>query len=202
MWPRDEDGNWEGGDGCSTVPSIVVELTWEELVYLESVAKNFKGQKSCGQFKSAWTLFLHLPGCYSRGDACGATSAPYPSHRRMAGVPVLVEEGRCARRSCCRGKLSRGRRTPSCQGSEPSAAFPSVGQRLPPPSLWSEQNWYWSALRVLKSPTEISSSLFKSGSSSLKTEKGINMSWAIRSPCRCRMVQSLCRSLSKAGSQK
>ena len=60
MWPpRDEDGIWDpGGDGCSNVPSIVVELTWEELVYLESVAKNFKGQKSCGQFKSAWILSL------------------------------------------------------------------------------------------------------------------------------------------------
>ena len=202
MWPRDEDGNWDGGDGCSTVPSIVVELTWEELVYLESVAKNFWSKKAVVSSSLPYSFFIIIPGCYSRGDACGAASAPYPVHLRMAGVPVLAEEGRCARRSCCPGKSSRGRRTPSCQGSEPSAASPSVGQRLPPPSLWSEQNWYWSALRVLKSPTEISSSLFKSGSSSLKTEKGINMSWAIRSPCRCRMVQSLCRSLSKAGSQK
>ena len=46
MWPRDDDGSWEGGDGCSTVPSIVVELTWEKWVYLWSVPKNFKGIKT------------------------------------------------------------------------------------------------------------------------------------------------------------
>ena len=42
VWPREDDGK-DGGGGCSTVPSIVVELTCEELVYLESVAKNFWG---------------------------------------------------------------------------------------------------------------------------------------------------------------
>ena len=57
MWPRDEDGNWDGGDGCSTVPSIVVELTWEELVYLESVAKNFRGKKAAVSSTPGHTLF-------------------------------------------------------------------------------------------------------------------------------------------------
>ena len=60
MWPRDEDGNWDGGDGCSTVPSIVVELTWEELVYLESVAKNFRGKKAVVSSRLPYTLSSYL----------------------------------------------------------------------------------------------------------------------------------------------
>ena len=171
MWPRDEDGIWDtGGDGCSTVPSIVVELTWEELVYLESVAKNFTGQKSCGQFKSAIHTLFFIPGCYFRGDACGATYEPCPVHRRMAGVPVWAEEGRCGHTSCCRGKLSPDRRTPSCRGFEQSSASPSAGSQSPPPSLLSGENSV-SIENLSKPPTEISSSLFKSGSSSLKTER-------------------------------
>ena len=59
MWPRDEDGNCDGGDGCSTVPSIVVELTWEELVYLESVAKNFWGKKAAVSSSLPCVLFVH-----------------------------------------------------------------------------------------------------------------------------------------------
>ena len=60
MWPRDDDGNWDGGDGCSTVPSIVVELTWEELVYLESVAKNFRGKKAVVSSSLPYTLSSYL----------------------------------------------------------------------------------------------------------------------------------------------
>ena len=105
--------------------------------------------------------------------------------------PVLASAARlCAHKSCCPSTWSPGRRTPSCPACVLSSASPSAGPRSPPLSRWSAELEEISNphLSLIKSLTETSSSLFRSGSSSLKTEKKnklsyISCGWA---PCRSR----------------
>ena len=101
---------------------------------------------------------------------------------------------------------SRGQSSPSCRSSELSVASPAAESRWPPQSPWSG-TWQCSGWSIQfyvinydePSLTEISSSLFKSGSSSLKTEKVVHQMrngcvnilylW----DCSCKNKCSLCR---------
>ena len=106
--------------------------------------------------------------------------------------------------SCCRDTWSRGQSSQGCRSSELSAASPAAGSRWPRQSPWSEHD---DELHIVISYhetflTEISSSLFKSGSSSLKTEKKycssdgrgnccVNILYL--RDCSCKNKVSLCR---------
>ena len=137
--------------------------------------KNFKGKK-------LWSIQvchnLLIPDCYSRGGAGGEACVLFPCFPRTA--PVLASAARsCARKSCCPSTWSPGRRTPSCPACVLSSASPSAGPRSPPLSRWSAELEEISNphLSLIKSLTETSSSLFRSGSSSLKTEKKTKLSY-------------------------